>query len=71
MLVYDSCNNAEAFVQRHVALKYWRRIDVEEIDLARPCTRRLDEDIKRHWGMGPWLRLRDPHRFASGTHTRA
>ena len=60
MLVYDNRSNAEAFVRRHVAPKYWRRIDVKELDLARLSARPLDEGIKRHWGAS--------HRFALVTH---
>ena len=47
-------------MQRHVAPKYWRRIDLEEIELARLSVRRLDQDIKQHWGAD--------HGFAPVTH---
>ena len=43
-----------------MAPKYWRRIDVEEIDMARLSAKRLRQDIERFWG--------DGHGFASVTH---
>ena len=50
MLIYDNQKHAREFVQRYAAPKYWQRIDVEEIDLARLSARRLYQDIKQHWG---------------------
>ena len=52
MLVYDSRTGSKVFICKHVPPKYWRRIDVEEIDLARLSSRRLDADIKRSLGEG-------------------
>ena len=43
-----------------MAPKYWRRILVEEVDLARLSFRRLRHDFERHWGAG--------HGFDSVTH---
>ena len=60
MLVYDNRKQAEKFVRAHVPPKYWRLIDVEEMDLARLSARRLRRDIESHWGAG--------HGFGSVTH---
>ena len=60
MIVYDNRQHAEHFVRQHLAPKYWSRVDVEEIDMARLSAKRLRRDIERHWGAG--------HGFASVTH---
>ena len=60
MIVYDNRQHAGKFVRRHMPPKYWHRIDVEEVDMARLGAKRLMRDIERHWG--------DGHGFASVTH---